>query len=178
MVTNQAASRVDLARGAIGLGVREGAPKPDIKTSDALKRALLNAKTVAYAKDGASRPAIDKMLERMGIAGQMKSRIILEQGSARSAERVTAGDADFVLTLESEILPIKGVALVGPLLAEYQGYVSFAAGVSASAANPAPAQALVQFLASPANTAVYKAKGLEPRKAARWVAARVQAIVP
>jgi molybdate transport system substrate-binding protein len=119
MVTNQAASRVDLARGAIGLGVREGAPKPDIKTSDALKRALLNAKTVAYAKDGASRPAIDKMLERMGIAGQMKSRIILEQGSVRSAERVTAGDADFVLTLESEILPIKGVARVGPLLAEY-----------------------------------------------------------
>jgi molybdate transport system substrate-binding protein len=161
-----AGSRVDLARGAIGLGVREGAPKPDIKTSEALKHALLNAKAVAYAKDGASRPAIDKMLERMGIAGQMKSKIILEQGSVRSAERVNAGDADFVLTLESEILPIKGVALVGPLPAEYQGYVSFSAGVAANAANPAPAQALVQFLASPANAAVYKAKGLEPHKAA------------
>jgi molybdate transport system substrate-binding protein len=82
------------------------------------------------------------------------------------AERVTAGHATFVLTLESEILPIKGLALVGPLPAEYQGYVSFSAGVSANAANPAPAQALVQLLASPANAAVYKAKGLEPRKAA------------
>jgi molybdate transport system substrate-binding protein len=161
-----AASRVDLARGAIGLGVREGAPKPDIKTSEALKHALLNAKAVAYAKDGASRPAIDKMLERMGIAEQIKPKIVLEQGSVRAAERVTAGDADFVLTLESEILPIKGLALVGPLPAEYQGYVSFAAGVSANASNPAPAQALVQFLASPANAAVYKAKGLEFHKGA------------
>jgi molybdate transport system substrate-binding protein len=84
----------------------------------------------------------------------------------RAAERVTAGDAASVLTLESEILPIKRAAPVRPLPAEYQGYVSFSAGVSANAANPAPAQALVQFLPCPANTAVYKAKGLEPRKAA------------
>ncbi|HLH43165.1 MAG TPA: substrate-binding domain-containing protein [Bryobacteraceae bacterium] len=156
-------SRVDLARGAIGVGIRAGSPKPDIKTPAALKQALLKAKAVSYAQDGASRPAIEKMFSQLGVAGQMKTKILLEQGSVRSAGRVASGDADFVLTLMSEILPVKGLELVGPLPAQYQGYVSFAAGVSANAVNPSQATTLVKFLASPANASVYKAKGLEPR---------------
>jgi molybdate transport system substrate-binding protein len=156
-------SRVDLARGAIGVGVRAGAPKPDIRTPDAMKQALLKVKAVSYAQDGASRPAIEKMFSQLGIADQMKPKILLELGSVRSAGRVTAGDADFVLTLASEILPIKGVELLGLLPEAYQGYVSFAAGVAANAVNPFQAGMLVKFLASPANASVYKAKGLEPR---------------
>ena len=156
-------SRVDLARGAIGVGIRTGAPKPSIKTPEEMKQALLNVKAVSYAQDGASRPAIEKMFSQLGIAEQMKPKILLEQGSVRSAGRVTSGDADFVLTLASEILPIKGVELAGLLPAEYQGYVSFSAGVAANAVNPFQAAALVKSLASPANASVYKAKGLEPR---------------
>ena len=156
-------SRVNLARGAIGVGIRAGASKPDIKTPEAMKQALLKVKAVSYAQDGASRPAIEKMFANMGIAEQMKTRSLLEQGSVRSAGRVAAGDSDFVMTLASEILPIKGVELAGLLPAQYQGYVSFSAGVAAGAVNPFQATTLVKFLASPANAAVYKAKGLEPR---------------
>jgi molybdate transport system substrate-binding protein len=156
-------SRVDVARGAIGIGVRAGAPKPDIKTTAAIKQALLNTKAVSYAQDGASRAAIEKMFADLGIADQMKPKIKLEQGSVRAGGRVAAGNADFVITLESEILPIKGVDLVGPLPAQYQGYVSFSAGVAANAVNPFQATTLVKFLASPANAAVYKSMGLEAR---------------
>jgi molybdate transport system substrate-binding protein len=158
-----AQSRLDLARGGIGVGIRTGAPRPDINTPEAIKQALLKVKAVSYAQDGASRPAIEKMFASMGIAEQMKARTLLEQGSVRSAGRVAHGDADFVLTLTSEILPIPGVELLGPLPEAYQGYVSFAAGVAAGAANPLKATALVKFLASPRNASVYQAKGLEPR---------------
>lgn len=158
-----AGTRADLGRGAIGVGTRAGALKPDIKTSDAMKQALLKVKAVSYAQDGASRPAIEKMFSQLGIAEQMKGKILLEQGSVRAAGRVAAGDADFVLTLASEILPIKSVEFAGLLPAQYQGYVSFSAGVAASSANQEQAKALVKLLASPANASVYKEKGLEPR---------------
>ena len=158
-----AGSRADLARCGIGIGIRAGAAKPDIRTGDALKKALLNTKAVSYAQDGASRTAIEKMFERMGIADKMKAKTVMELGSVRAAGRVAAGDADFVMTLVSEILPIKGVELLGALPAEYQGYVSFSAGVAAKAANAEGAKALVRFLASHENAAAYKAMGMEPK---------------
>src|SRR5579884_988753 len=138
-----AGTRVDLARSGIGIGIRAGAPKPDITTAGALKQALLKAKGVSYAQDGASRAAIEKMFAAMGIADQMKQKIILEQGSVRSGARVAAGDADFVLTLISEILPLPGVELAGALPSEYQSYVNFSAGVAAHAAHAEAGQALV-----------------------------------
>ena len=155
-------SVVRLARCGIGVGIRAGAPKPDIKTGEALKQALLHVKAISYAQDGASRTAVEKMFTRMGIAEQMKAKTVLEQGSVRAAGKVVSGDADFVLTLVSEILPIKGVELLGPLPSEYQGYVSFSAGVAAKAANPGPAASFVKSLVVPANAAAYKAKGMEP----------------
>jgi molybdate transport system substrate-binding protein len=158
-----AGTRADLARGAIGVGVHAGAPKLEIKTPEMMKQALLKIKAVSYAQDGASRAAIEKMFSDLGIAEQMKAKTLLEQGSVRAAGRVSAGDADFVLTLASEILPIKGVELAGLLPAQYQGYVSFSAGVAASSPNQEQAKALVKLLASPANASVYKEKGLEPR---------------
>jgi molybdate transport system substrate-binding protein len=155
-------SRVDLGRCGIGIGIRTGASKPDIKTGEALKQALLKVKAVSYAQDGASRGSVEKMFARMGIADQMKAKTVLDQGSVRAAGHVASGDADFVLTLVSEILPIKGIELLGSLPEEYQGYVSFAAGVAAKAQNPDASKALLKFLASPKNAAVYKAKGMEP----------------
>jgi molybdate transport system substrate-binding protein len=154
---------VDLARCGIGIGIRTGASKPDIKTPETLKQALLKVKAVSYAQDGASRGSVEKMFARMGIADQMKAKTVLDQGSVRAAGHVVSGDADFVLTLVSEILPIKGIELLGSLPEEYQGYVSFSAGVATKAQNPDAAKAFLKFLAAPTNAATYKAKGMEPR---------------
>jgi molybdate transport system substrate-binding protein len=102
------------------------------------------------------------MFAHMGIADQMKPKTILEQGSVRSAGRVVSGDADMILTLMSEILPVKGMELVGPIPSEYQGYVSFSAGVAAKSPNAGPAASFVKSLVVPANAALYKAKGMDP----------------
>ena len=150
-----------IARSGIGVGVRQGAAKPDIRTPEAIKRTLLNAHAISYAQDGASRTYIVDMLQRLGIEKEMKAKTILEQGSIRSAARVTAGDADMVLTLVSEILPISGVELVGPLPADLQHYVELSAGIGANARDKAAAKALVSYLAGPTVTPTLKAKGME-----------------
>ena len=110
-----AGTRTEIARCGIGIGVRAGAAKPDIKTSAALKKTLLAAKSITYAQDGASRTYILQMEDKLGIADSMKAKTILEKGSVGSNARVADGSAEMVLTLVSEILPAKGVQLVGPL---------------------------------------------------------------
>lgn len=150
-----------LAKSGVGVGVRKGAPKPDIRTSDAMKKTLQSAKSVTYAEDGASRVFVERMFERMGIAAPMKAKTVLEQGSGRATARVADGKTEMVLTLASEILPVAGIELVGPLPAEFQQYVSFSAGVGAAASNKDAAQALVKFLASPTIAPVLKAKGMD-----------------
>lgn len=152
-----------LARCGIGMGARAGAPKPDIRTPEALKETLHKAKAITYAQDGASRVFIEKMMGGFGIADQMKAKTMLVPGSVKSNELVAAGKADYVLTLVSEILPAPGVELIGPLPEQVQNYISFSAGVSAKAAHAESGKALVQFFKGPAAAAVYKAKGLEPR---------------
>jgi molybdate transport system substrate-binding protein len=156
-----AGTEVGIARSGIGVGIRQGTAKPDIRTPEAIKRTLLSAHAISYAQDGASRVHIVDMLERLGIAGEMKAKTIMEQGSIRSAARVTAGEADMVLTLVSEILPIEGVTLVGPLPAELQHYVELSAGVGAKARDKAAAKAFVSFLAGPTVVPTLKAKGME-----------------
>ncbi|PWU10612.1 MAG: ABC transporter substrate-binding protein [Terriglobia bacterium] len=156
-------SRTDLARCGIGVGVRKGAPKPDIRTSEALKKALQDTKSISYAADGASRTYIEKMEERMGIAADAKPKTLLTQGSVAAGENVAAGKAAIVMTLISEILPMPGVELVGPFPAELQNYVNFAGGISTKAANADAGKALLQSLTGAKAAAVYKAKGMEPR---------------
>jgi molybdate transport system substrate-binding protein len=156
-------SRAEIARAGIGVGVRKGAPKPDIGTPDALKQTLLKAKSVTYAKDGASRVYLEKMFDRLGIGADLKPKIILEQGSGGAGNRVASGGAEMVMTLVSEILPMPGVEFVGPLPAQLQSYVSFAAGLSAKPANADAGKALIKFLASPAAAPALKPKGMEPR---------------
>jgi molybdate transport system substrate-binding protein len=150
-----------VARSGIGVGIRAGTPKPDIRTADALRRALRNARAITYAGDGASRPHIARMLDRLGIAEEMTAKTLLEQGSVRSAGRVAAGNADLVITLISEILPIAGVELLGPLPAEFQNYVALGAGVATRSRNQEAARALVRFLAGPSVAATLIAKGME-----------------
>jgi molybdate transport system substrate-binding protein len=152
--------KVVLARAGIGVGIRKGAKRPDIGSAAAFKAALLKAKSITYAGDGASRVPLEKSFESMGIASAMKAKTILEQGSTRATARVAKGEAEMVLTLVSEILPAPGVELVGPIPAEYQAYISFSAALNAKDPSPAAA-AVLKFLSGPAVTPVLRSKGME-----------------
>jgi molybdate transport system substrate-binding protein len=154
-------SRAKLARAGIGVGIRKGAPKPDIGSAEAIKKSLLQAKAITYAQDGASRVHVEQMFERLGIMQEMTPKIRLEQGSTKSAARVAQGGAEMIITLISEIMPAEGVTLVGPLPAEFQYYVDFAAGIGAKSKNQDAGRALIKFLSTPASLPL-AAKGMEP----------------
>jgi molybdate transport system substrate-binding protein len=159
-----AGTRINLGRSGIGVGIRAGAPKPNIRTAEAFKRTLLTAKGVTYAHDGASRVYIERMFQRLGIADAMGPKVILEEGSTRATARVASGDAELVLTLVSEILPAPGVELLGPIPGEFQNYVGFAAGASSKSANAAVASGTIKCFSGPAVAPVLRAKGMEPTK--------------
>ncbi len=156
-------SRTELARSELGIGIKAGVAKPDIRTVEALKRALVASKIITYPQDGASRGYIDMMFERLGIAAEVKPKIVLAPSSGAASESVAAGKATFVITLFSEIVPTKGVDILGPLPGEYQSDIKFAAAVSASAHNAEGGKALIAFLKTPKAGVVLKAKGLDPR---------------
>lgn len=149
-----------LARVGIGVGYRKGAPKPDIRTADAIKQSLLNARAIAYTGNGASRPAIDRMIERLGIAKQMQAKSHLTAAGAAPAS-VAKGESDLVMTLISEILPEPGVELAGPLPSEFQTYLGFSAAPSPKAASTASVAALIKFLRGSQAAKTYAAKGME-----------------
>ena len=156
-------SRADLGRSELGIGIRAGAAKPDIHTPEALKRTLRDAQSITYPQDGASRAYIENMFERMGIAADVTPKIILAQGSGPATESVAAGKAALVITLFSEIVPIHGVEILGPLPGEFRYDIRFTAAASATTKNAEAAKALMTFLAGPAAAPTFKAKGLEPR---------------
>ena len=158
-----AGSRVDLAKVAIGVAVKAGAALPDIKTVEAFKRMLLDATSVAYIdpeSGGSSGIYFDNLLERLGIADQVRPKAKLKQGGY-VAELVASGEAEVAVHQISEIVPVKGVTLVGPLPAEIQNITIYAAGISATAKDATAAKALVDHLAGPATAKVLKAKGME-----------------
>jgi molybdate transport system substrate-binding protein len=157
------ASRTDLARSELGIGIRAGGAKPDIRTAGALKQTLRETKSITYPQDGASRAYIEKMFERLGIAADVKPKIILAPGSGPATESVAAGQAAMVITLFSEIVPVRGVEILGPLPGEFHYDIRFGAAASANAKNAEAARALIGFLAGPKTASTFKAKGLEPR---------------
>ena len=157
-------SRVNLATVGVGVVVKEGAPKPDVSTVEAFKRALLAAKSVAYidpASGGSSGVYIDKLLERLGIADEVRPKAKLKKGGY-VAELIVSGEAELGLHQISEIVPVKGATLVGPLPKEIQNTTTYAAGLSASPQNKDGAQALIKIFSGPAAAAVLKSKGMEP----------------
>jgi molybdate transport system substrate-binding protein len=159
-----AGSRVNLAGVGIGVVVKEGAPKPDVSTVEAFKRALLEAKSVAYidpASGGSSGIYVDKLLERLGIADQVRPKAKLKKGGY-VAELIVSGEAELGVHQISEIVPVKGAALAGPLPKEIQSTTTYAAGLSASPQNKEAAQALIKAFSGPAAAAVLKSKGMEP----------------
>jgi molybdate transport system substrate-binding protein len=155
-----AGTRADVAYAGAGLGVRAGAPKPDISSAEGFKRALLNAKSVAHSAEGASGVYFKGLLERLGIAEEMKPKLKPMTGDALR-QAVPSGAAEIIIVTISVIM--EGAAeLVGPVPSELQWYNRFAAGVSASAKQAEAAKALIQLLTSASAVPVIRAKGLEP----------------
>jgi len=157
-----AGSRVDLARSAIGVAVRKGAERPDIGSSEALKRALIAAKSVAHSKTGMSGIYFPTVLARLGIADEMRSKIVMPDPGTPVGDLVAKGDAELGVQQISELLPVPGLEIVGPLPAELQKLTVFSAGLFVGASEPQVAKALVALLTSPSARTVYKRKGLEP----------------
>ena len=156
-------SRINLAKVGMGVAVKEGAAVPDIGSVDAFKRALLAAKAVAYSdpKAGASSGIyFDKLLDRLGIAEQVRPKAKLKAGGY-VAELVASGEAEIAVHQISEIMPVKGVTLIGPLPAEIQNTTIYAGGVGTAARDGAAAKALVDFLAGPAVDPILKSKGMQ-----------------
>jgi molybdate transport system substrate-binding protein len=158
-----AGTRTEIARSGIGVGIRAGAAKPDISTPDALKQTLLGAKSIAINPTGASAAHFDQVIARLGIAENVRPKFILEQEPARAQMDVADGKTEIVITLIPEILDVRGVELAGPLPADLQSYISFAAGVATNTGSREAAEALIKFVAAPTAAATFKGKGLEPR---------------
>jgi len=156
-----AGSRVDLARSSIGLAVRAGAPKPDIGSVDALRRALLAAKSVAYSASVSGLYISTELFQRLGIAAEMRSKSRKVDGEPVGAV-VARGEAELGFQQISELRPVPGVEVVGPLPADVQRVTVFSAAAGARSANPAGGRALITFLSSPAAAAAIAKSGMDP----------------
>lgn len=158
-----AGSSARLARVAIGVAVKKGAPAPDIASVEAFQRALIAARAVAYidpAAGGSSGVYLTQLFEKMGIAPQIKAKAVLVPGGL-VAQRLVSGEADIAIHQISEILAVPGATLVGPIPAEIQNYTVYAGGVAATAHDPAAARAFMALLGSAEARAVLKDKGME-----------------
>jgi molybdate transport system substrate-binding protein len=157
-------TRADLAKVGVGVVVKAGTPLPDISTVEAFKRTLLAAKSVAYIDPkagGSSGIYVGRLLERLGISDQVNAKAKLVQGGA-VADHIADGEAEIGVHQISEILPVAGVTLVGPLPAEIQNFTIYSAGVGVAAKDDATARVLIKFLSGPHALPIIKAKGMEP----------------
>jgi molybdate transport system substrate-binding protein len=158
-----AGTRADIARTGMGVGVRAGAPKPDVRTPEALKRALLGAKSITFNPSGASAPHVYDIFQRLEITENVKSKLMLDAEAGRPQLNVADGKADIVITLIPEIKFFKGVDLLGPLPPDLQSYINFAAGVATNSRDADAAKALIKFITSPAAAPTLRSKAMEPR---------------
>ncbi len=161
-----AGSRSDIASVGIGVGVREADPAPDISSVAAFTAALRAARAIAYvdpAAGGTSGIYFRNWLEKAGLAAEMAPKTKVQAGGY-VAEIVARGEADIVVHQISEILPVKGVKMVGPLPADIQLVTVYSAGLSSAPKEPAAAAALLAHLSSPAAAAVLRAAGMDVPK--------------
>lgn len=158
-----AGTPANLARTAVGVAVKDGAPKPDIASVAAFKAALLAANKVAYidpAAGGSSGIYFSKLLETMGIADTVRAKAVLVPGGL-VAQKLVTGEADLAIHQISEILAVKGATLVGPLPAEIQNYTVYAGGLAVATAQPEAAKAFLAFLGSDVARRILGEKGME-----------------
>lgn len=157
-----AESYTPLARSAIGIAVRAGAPKPDISTVETLKRTLLQAQSIAYSASVSGDYVSTELFQRLGIAGQLVSKSRRIEGGERVGAAVARGEAEIGFQQISELLPVPGIDHVTPLPPEVQKVSVFSAGVALSTRNSDAAHALIKFLASPEAAHAIIKTGMEP----------------
>ena len=150
-------TRTNLVRSGVGVEVRAGAPKPDISSVEAFKRALLNAKSIGYLPTG----GVPQLLDRLGITDAVKPKATIPTTDIVS-ELVAKDELELGVVVITQILTTPGVELVGPLPPEIQFYTVFTAGVSANSKAPDAARALIKFLTGPTAIPVIKSQGMEP----------------
>lgn len=156
-----AGSVVPLARSGIGMAVRAGAPKPDISSVAGLRRALLQAKSIAYSAQVSGLYLSNELFPKLGIADQVKPKSIVVERE-RVGAVVARGEAEIGFQQVSELLAITGIDYVGPLPAEVQRITSFSAGVTTTSKNPAGARALIAIFHTPEGARTMTKYGLEP----------------
>jgi molybdate transport system substrate-binding protein len=159
-----AGSRADIAKVGVGVFVQKGAPRPDIASVDAFKRTMLAARSVGWNDPGAGAPVgiyMVGLLQRLGIAEEMKPKIVAFKQRSERFEAVARGDVEIGFNQVSEILAAEGVELVGPLPAEIQDYTPLAAGIVNSGNEKDGGVAFVRFITSPSAQEIWKAKGFE-----------------
>lgn len=156
-----AGSRADFAKSSIGVAVRSGLPKPDISSGEAVKRAVLSAKSVAYSS-GASGFYLAELFQKMGIADQIKDKVKQPASGAQIGELVASGEADLGFQQVSELLHVKGIDYLGPLPADIQNITVFSIGLHTAAHASDAAKALVKFLTGPEAGQIIKKTGMEP----------------
>ena len=157
-----AEGKTHVARSFIGLAVREGAPKPDVSSVDALRRTLLDAKSIVYSASVSGQYLTKELVQRLGIADEVLAKSRLITGGVRTGAVVARGEAEIAFQQMSELLPVPGIAHATPLPPEVQKASVFSAGVAATSKDPALARSVIQYLASGKTTAVITKTGLEP----------------
>jgi molybdate transport system substrate-binding protein len=154
-------SRVDLAKSGVGVAVKAGAPKPDISTTEALKKALLAAKSIGYST-GPSGVYMIGLFQRLGIADEVKPKLKQTPTGVFVGSIIASGEAEIGFQQVSELSHFAGIDFIGPLPADIQRFTTFASGIMAGAKEADAAKALVKFITSPNAAAAYKKRGMEP----------------
>ena len=153
--------RTFIAKSGLGVSIRAGAKKPNIATVDAFKRALLDADSITFAQQGASAQPFEVLVAKLGITSQLRPKYNLRNTAAEVGDAVASGVVTLGIAPVSEILPVRGVDLVGPFPKEVQSYVEMTGAVSVAARQKDEAKKLLAFLAAPANVPVFTTKGMQ-----------------
>lgn len=156
-----AASRVDLAKSGVGVGVKAGAPKPDIHTTEALRKTILNAKSIGYST-GPSGLYVLKLFERLGVAGQVKPKLKQTPTSVFVGSIIASGEVEIGFQQVSELGQYPGVDFVGPLPADVQEMTVFSSGIMKNAKQADAARAWVRYLTGPEAAKAFAKRGMQP----------------
>src|SRR5215467_5542622 len=151
----KAGTQTDIASTSLGVGIRSGAPKGDIRTAEGVKETLLSVRSITFSKVGSATPKIEKMIEGLGIASVINPKIV-RTDLGRPADAVGAGKIDLVIAPSSAIVSVPGVDFLGLLPAEFQDSVVFTAGIGTRSERPDRAKGLVEFIRSSKSSAILR----------------------
>jgi molybdate transport system substrate-binding protein len=154
-------SRVDLVRSGVAVAVREGAPQPDLSDEDAVRQTVLAARSLSYST-GPSGVALAKLFERWGIAEQIKGRIVTAPPGVPVGSLVAKGEVELGFQQLSELLPLPGITVLGPLPPAIQIVTTFSAGVCATSRQPDAVRAMLAAMNGPQAASVKRRHGMEP----------------